>query len=138
MGNLGTTSNGLIVRSSMIVELPSMIAFAGGALLAMILSGKVTLKGLVAAQQIVKHGRLAEGTVVHIWRPPVVGSFPRVYFEFQPDGHDNIVRCCHVDRRSLAGETTSLPAVGTRVTVRYLPKDPTRAVIARLVSRFTH
>jgi hypothetical protein len=30
----------------------------------------------------------------------------------------------------------SLPAVGSTVRVKYLPEQPSRAVIARLVSRF--
>ncbi|HKE95507.1 MAG TPA: DUF3592 domain-containing protein [Povalibacter sp.] len=120
------------------IELPSLIAFCGGVLLAMILSGKLALRGMLASQQILKHGEMAEGTIVGVWRPPVAGSFPRVYFEFHPQGATQPVRCCHVDRRSLSGEVTSLPAVGARVTVRYLPENPGRAVIARLVSRFTH
>jgi hypothetical protein len=122
----------------MIIELPALIAFCGGVVLAMILSGKVTLRGLLTAQQIVREGHVAEGRIVRVWRPPVAGSFPRIYFEFQPAGSNAMVRCCHTDRRLLAGDTTSLPAVGTQVTVRYLPKNPRRAVIARLVSRFTH
>jgi hypothetical protein len=45
------------------------------------------------------------------------------------------VQTCHVDRRT--GESTaSLPAVGTVVRVKYLPERPSRAVIAKLVSRF--
>lgn len=120
------------------IELPSLIAFAGGILLALILSGKVVVRGLVASQHIVKNGERAEGVIVGVWKPPVAGSFPRIYFEFQPAGAANVIRCCHIDRRSLSGETTSLPAVGTRVTVSYLPENPARAVIARLVSRFTH
>ena len=120
------------------LDLPSIIAFCGGVALAMILSGKVVLSGLLSAQQIARDGRTAQGTVVRIWRPPVAGSFPRVYFEFRPEGSEQPVRCCHTDRRVLSGETTSLPAVGSQVSVRYLPENPRRAVIARLVSRFTH
>jgi hypothetical protein len=122
----------------MLIELPSLVTFCGGVLLALIVSGKIAWRGAVASQQILKQGHLAEGTVLRVWRPPVAGGFPRVYFEFHPQGAEQPVRCCHVDRRSLSGETTSLPAVGARVTVRYLPENPARAVIARLVSRFTH
>ncbi len=122
----------------MLIELPSLIAFGGGAVVAMILSGKSALKGALVSQQIVRDGQVTEGRVVDVWRPPVAGSFPRIYFEFQPQGSERVVRCCHTDRRSLSGEVTSLPAVGATVTVRYLPEDPHRAVIARLVSRFTH
>lgn len=122
----------------MLIELPALIAFAGGALLAMIVSGKLAFKGVLAAQQIVKQGQLAEGRVVRVWRPPVVGSFPRVYFEFEPEGHGRVIRCCHIDRRPLSGANASLPAVGASVSIRYLPENPARAVIAKLVSRFTH
>ncbi|HEY6640762.1 DUF3592 domain-containing protein [Povalibacter sp.] len=122
----------------MVIQLPSLIAFCGGVVIAMILSGKLTLRGLLTAQQIAREGHMAEGRVVRVWRPPVAGSFPRIYFEFQPAGHDILVRCCHKDRRLLSGEIASLPAVGSSVTVRYLPKNPRRAVIAKLVSRFTH
>ncbi|MBB6095885.1 hypothetical protein HNQ60_004776 [Povalibacter uvarum] len=122
----------------MVIELPSLIAFCGGVVLAMVLSGKIALRGLLAAQQIVKEGHIAQGRITGVWRPPVAGSFPRVYFEFQPEGSPEIFRCCHTDRRVLSGDVASLPAVGSQVTVRYLPEDPRRAVIARLVSRFTH
>ena len=122
----------------MFIEIPSLITFCGGVLLAMILSGKIALSGVLASQRIVKHGQVAEGTVTRVWRPPLAGSFPRVYFEYQPAGSENLIHCCHVDRRSLSAEVSSLPAVGARVTVRYLPENPARAVIARLVSRFTH
>lgn len=120
------------------LDLPSLIAFCGGVALAMIVSGKVALSGLLASQQIARDGRVAQGTVVRVWRPPVAGSFPRIYFEFTPEGSEQTFRCVHTDRRVLSGEFTSLPAVGSQVSVRYLPEDPRRAVIARLVSRFTH
>ncbi len=120
------------------IELPALIAFCGGAVLAMILSGKLTLRGLLTAQQIARDGQVAEGRIVRVWRPPVAGAFPRIYFEYQPAGMSSRVRCCHTDRRMLDGDVPSLPAVGTQVTVRYLPKDPRQAVIAKLVSRFTH
>ena len=122
----------------MLIELPSLIAFGGGAIVAMLLSGKAAVRGLLDAQQIVRDGHVAEGRITKVWRPPVAGSFPRIYFEFQPRGSENLVQCCHMDRRVLTGESVSLPAVGTQVMVRYLPKNPRRAVIARLVSRFTH
>lgn len=120
------------------IELPSLIAFCGGVVLAVILSGKIAWRGALVSQHVLKHGQLTEGTVVRVWRPPVAGSFPRVYFEFLPAGAQRSVRCCHVDRRSLTGEVSSLPAIGARVAVRYLPEKPAHAVIARLVSRFTH
>jgi len=120
------------------IELSSLIAFCGGAVLALILSGKLTLRGLLTAQQIAREGQVAEGRIVRVWRPPVAGAFPRIYFEYQPAGSASLVRCCHTDRRVLSEDVPSLPAVGTQVTIRYLPKDPRRAVIAKLVSRFTH
>jgi hypothetical protein len=136
-GNL--RPNGVALTSAaMLIELPSLIAFSGGIILAMILSGKISLRGVLTSQHIVKNGHLTEGVVIRVWRPPVAGSFPRVYFEFQPPGSESLVRGCHIDRRSLTGEVTSLPAVGSRVMVRYLPEDPAHAVIARLVSRHTH
>ena len=58
--------------------------------------------------------------------------------DWTPEGSEQTFRCVHTDRRVLSGEFTSLPAVGSQVSVRYLPEDPRRAVIARLVSRFTH
>ena len=84
-------------------DLPSLIAFCGGVALAMILSGKVALSGLLSAQQIARDGRSAQGTVLRIWRPPVAGSFPRVYFEFTPEGSEQTFRFCHTDRRVLSG-----------------------------------
>lgn len=122
----------------MFLELPSIIVFAAGALAALIISSRAAWKGVQAAQEIVRRGQLAEGKVLHIWRPPIAGSFARVYFEFEPAGHGGPIRCCHIDRRTLFGSAASLPAAGASVAVRYLPEKPTRAVIAKLVSRFTH
>lgn len=122
----------------MFVELPSLIAFAGSALAVLIISSKAALKGIQTAQEIIKRGQLAEGKVLHVWRPPIAGSFARVYFEFEPEGHGRLIRCCHIDRRMLSGRAASLPAAGACVAIRYLPENPTRAVIAKLVSRFTH
>jgi hypothetical protein len=45
------------------------------------------------------------------------------------------VQTCHVDRRAREW-AASLPAVGSFVRVTYLPERPSRAVIAKLVSRF--
>lgn len=122
----------------MFVEFPSIVAFAAGALAALIISWRAALKAALSAQEIVKRGQLAEGKVLRVWQPPLVGSFARVYFEFEPAGHGRVIRCCHVDRRMLSGPAASLPAAGASVAIRYLPESPARAVIARLVSRFTH
>lgn len=122
----------------MFASFPSIIAFAAGALAALIIASRAAMKAVLTAQEIVKRGRLAEGKVLHVWRPPIAGSFARVYFEFEPQGHGRSIQCCHIDRRVLSGLVASLPAAGASVSVRYLPENPTHAVIARLVSRFTH
>ena len=111
-------------------------AFLAGALVTMVASSLSVALGSELQQEILKRGRIAQGRVLRIWRPPLFGAFTRVYFEFQPqDGPHASVQTCHVDRRT--GESTaSLPAVGTMVRVKYLPERPTRAVIAKLVSRF--
>jgi hypothetical protein len=115
------------------VELTSAIAFLIGALVAMIASVQSVSKAAQLQQEILKRGAAAQGRVLRIWRPPLFGAFTRVYFEFQHTAGQ--VLTCHVDQRR--GESTaSLPAVGTWVGIRYLPERPTRAVIAKLVSRF--
>jgi len=111
-------------------------SFLAGVLAAMIASCKLSTRAAQSAQEIVKRGIAAQGRVLRIWQPPLMGSFARVYFEFHPEGHDRALRCCHVDRRSADDPVASLPAVGASVAIRYLPENPARAVIARLVSRF--
>ena len=69
-----------------------------------------------------------------IWRPPLAGSFTRLYIEFEPAGRRELVRACHIDRRSAAEMNASLPAIGSYVNIRYLPDRPQEAVIAKLVS----
>jgi hypothetical protein len=118
-------------------EFMSAIAFLTGALVAMIASCQSVSKGAALQQEILKRGKLAHGRVLRIWRPPVFGSFTRVYFEFQTDEHDSSVHACHIDRRRFGEPSASLPAVGAQVSIRYMPENPTKAVIAKLVSRFT-
>lgn len=120
----------------MTAEYSPAIAFLIGALVAMLASSRFVALGAQLQQEILKRGAIAQGRILRIWRPPVFGAFTRVYFEFQPhDGPHASVQTCHVDRR--VGESTaSLPAVGTWVRVKYLREQPTRAVIAKLVSRF--
>ena len=118
-------------------EIMSAIAFLTGALVAMVATCKSASNGAALQQEILKRGRIAEGRILRIWRPPVAGSFTRVYFEFQPAELEAPIQGCHIDRRSLAEPMASLPAVGANVSVRYIPENPTRAVIAKLVSRFT-
>jgi hypothetical protein len=117
-------------------EFVSAIAFLSGALVAMIASCTSVSRAVQLQQEILKRGVLAQGKVVRLWRPPVFGAFTRIYFEFEPTGTQDAVRTCHVDRRSSGDLAASLPAVGSSVGVRYLPENPTRAVIAKLVSRF--
>jgi hypothetical protein len=116
-------------------EILSAITFLAGMLIAMIGTCVAVARASQMQQEILKRGTPAQGTVLRVWRPPVAGSFARVYFEFQPAGVDRIVRCCHVDRRT-PDLVASLPAVGASVAVRYLPERPAAAVIAKLVSRF--
>lgn len=116
-------------------EYASAIAFLVGALFAMVGSTRSVALAAQLQQEILKRGAITQGRILRIWRPPVFGAFTRVYFEFQPHEAPQSVQTCHVDRR--VGESTaSLPAVGTFVRVKYLPERPSRAVIARLVSRF--
>lgn len=117
------------------VELTSIIAFFGGALVAMIASCQSVSKGAQLQQEILKRGAAAQGRILRIWRPPLFGAFTRVYFEFQPTDDQQAVQTCHIDRR-MGESSASLPAVGTCVRVKYLPESPARAVIAKLVSRF--
>jgi hypothetical protein len=113
----------------------SAIAFLVGALVAMIASSRSVTLGSQLQQEILKRGRIAQGRIQRNRRPPVFGAFTRVYFEFQPVDAPASVQTCHVDRR-MGEAMASLPAVGTWVRVKYLPERPSRAVIARLVSRF--
>ncbi len=121
----------------MSAELMPILAFLSGAMVTAILSSLSVSRASRQQQEILKRGRVADGRVLHFWRPKLYGAFPRVYFEFAPPGVEGTVRGCHIDRRSAAEPIASLPAVGTTVAVRYLPEKPHEAVIARLVSRFT-
>ena len=118
------------------MEFMSVAAFIGGAVFSMFASTRAVEKGLQSQQEILKRGERVECRITTVWRPPLMGSFPRVYFEFQPIGSEGTVQSCHIDRRLLAGYVTSLPAMGTSVSVCYLPEDPGHAVIAKLVSRW--
>jgi hypothetical protein len=121
----------------MSAELMPIIVFLSGAMVAAILSSLTVSRALKEQQDILKRGQVAHGRVLHIWRPKLRGAFARIYFEFEPHGADGTVRGCHVDRRPVDELRASLPAVGSMVSVRYLPEQPKQAVIARLVSRFT-
>jgi len=116
------------------MEILSVAAFIGGSIFSAIASSRLDAQSSQEQQDILKRGQQAQGRIVKVWRPPLMGSFPRIYFEFQPEGGATL-HCCHIDRRSLEGFQVSLPAVGTCVSIRYLPEKPGRAVIAKLVSR---
>jgi hypothetical protein len=126
----------LVRLIQMAIEFMSVAAFIGGAVLTMFASSRVDEKGLQSQQNILKRGERVDGRITKVWRPPLTGSFPRVYFEFQPTGSEQTIQCCHIDRRLLAGFVSSLPAAGTSVAVCYLPENPAHAVIAKLVSRW--
>ena len=113
-----------------------MFAFLTGALIAAVASCQAVSKAARLQQEILKRGAAAQGRILRVWRPPLFGAFARVYFEFEPDG-SGAIRTCHVDRRRAGELSASLPAVGAMVNIRYLPESPARAVIAKLVSRFT-
>lgn len=115
----------------------SVIAFVTGAIVAAAASIQSVSRAVQLQQDIVRRGLSAQARIVRIWRPPLFGAFTRIYFEFQPEGGRSPVRACHVDRRSADDLLASLPAVGSRVNIRYLADNPSRAVIARLVSRFS-
>jgi hypothetical protein len=116
-------------------ELLSSIAFVIGMFFAMNTSRRLTERQAMEQQQILKAGSVAQGIVIRIWQPPMAGSFPRIYFVFDPG--TGAVEGCHIDRRP-PGTSASLPAVGASVSVRYLPDNPDAAVIAKLVSRFVY
>lgn len=117
------------------LEILSVAAFIGGAAIAVLTASRADAKGAQSQRDILKHGEQAQGRITKIWQPPVAGSFPRIYFEFQPTGCEQTFRGCHIDRRILSGISVSLPAAGTSVAVRYLPENPAQAVIAKLVAR---
>jgi hypothetical protein len=112
-----------------------MIAFFGGTIIAMIGSMQVVDRATRFQQEILARGVLIQGTVLRLSRPRLLGIFPRIYFEFQPCAAEHPIRACHVDRRAVGEWAASLPLRGANVTVRYLPENPSHAVIVKLVSR---
>jgi hypothetical protein len=118
------------------MEMAPSLALFITSFISLILSFRFVAAHSAQQQDIVRRGKAANGRVIEIGRPLPGGSFARIYFEYEPVLGVAPVRCCHVDRRLPGQVYASLPAVGTQVGVRYLPEKPTRAVIARLVSRF--
>lgn len=114
----------------------SALFFLTGMLAAMIASCTLASRGMQRAQEILQRGQSVQGRILRVWRPPIAGSFARIYFEFVPQGMGEAVRCCHVDRRVPGSLIVSLPPAGATVRVSYLPENPREAVIARLVARF--
>jgi hypothetical protein len=83
--------------------------------------------------QTLQRGICSRATVVGVQGPFLFDPYTRVYFEFVPDGRDEAVRCCHIERRASAEVAMVLPATGGQVHVSYLPEDPQTAVIGKLL-----
>ncbi len=118
------------------VDPVSLFSFAVGVVFALIFAQQFTQQQMRRQEEIAKRGQATMGKIVGVWRPPLAGSFTRLYIEFEPLGARQPVRACHIDRRCADEPNSSLPAVGTYVNIKYLPDRPTEAVIAKLVSRF--
>lgn len=118
------------------IDPASLVCFFGGTVVAAYLSNAFTSSQARRQQEIAQRGRAIVGKIVGVWRPPLAGSFTRLYIEFEPPHLDRPVRTCHIDRRMPGELSASLPPVGTAVNIKYLPERPHDAVIAKLVSRF--
>ena len=118
------------------MEIMSVAAFIGGAVWSLLNVQRADATGVEAQRDILKRGVQAQARIVKVWRPFLIGSVPRVYFEFQPEGSSGTVRTCHIHRTAHDGVVASLPAVGTEVAIRYLPENPAHAVISKFVSRW--
>lgn len=94
----------------------------------------VAMHQALKQRDIARRGVVCQGRVVAIQRPFFMDSCTRLYFDFVPEGADHEVRACHVDRRAQEELMASLPAQGTLVSIRYLPEQPSAAVIGKLVS----
>src|SRR5215831_16083075 len=122
----------------MLIDWQHLVSFFGAAVIGFMLSSRFWEKAELQQQEIVKRGAHAQGRVVRVWQHPILKSLARVYLEYETHGIGSTIQCCHVDRRPPDGSRASLPSIGSSVAVRYLPENPSRAVIAKLVSRFTH
>ncbi|HKQ81048.1 MAG TPA: hypothetical protein VJS42_02525 [Steroidobacteraceae bacterium] len=114
----------------------SAVCFLAGTFGAWFVSQSLTSSLARRQQEIAQRGLTIMGRIVGIWRPPLAGSFTRLYIEFEPPNWHGPVRACHIDRREAGELNASLPSVGTTVNIKYLPERPQDAVIAKLVSRF--
>ncbi len=85
-------------------------------------------------QHTLQRGRCCRGTVVGVQRPFLFDQCTRVYFEFLPEGSEQPLRCCHIERREATAMAIALPATGAQVQVNYLPEAPEKAVIATLLA----
>lgn len=94
----------------------------------------VAVRQAFKQREIARRGVVCQGRVVAIQRPFFLDSCTRLYFDFLPEGTDQEVRACHVDRRAQDELTASLPAQGSLVSIRYLPEQPRDAIIGKLVS----
>lgn len=118
------------------IDPASFVCFVAGLLGAISISSSATAAQARRQQEIAQRGKAITGKIVGVWRPPLAGSFTRLYIEFEPPNVERPVRACHIDRRDASEQSASLPSVGTTVHIKYLPERPQDAVIAKLVSRF--
>lgn len=116
----------------------SLLTFCAGAVLAFTRTNSANEREVRFQQEVVKRGVQALGTITAVRRAPFFGFITGIYFEFSPSGADAPIRVCHAERRNAAETLASLPSVGTSVRICYLPEDPRRAVISKLVSRLRY
>ena len=68
------------------MEIMSVAAFIGGAVWSMFASQRVDAKGVELQREILKRGERRRRASSRCGVRRLIGSFPRVYFEFEPDG----------------------------------------------------
>ena len=84
--------------------------------------------------EIARYGEVSEGRVVAIQRPFLLDSCVRLYFDYVPVGSERPIRACHIAPRVGAELRSSIPHMGSSVSVSYLPHRPSQAVILGLVA----
>jgi hypothetical protein len=82
-------------------------------------------------QDILERGAEVRGCIVAINRPLFAGGTAEVYFTFDT-AHGPELHSCAITPGTLR---ESIPAIGTPITIRYLPEDPAQALIPQLVRR---